>query len=148
MMTDFSSVLLRQVLKIFGANHPVRIGIAICFGLCVKAVLKITLFISPQLVFVVALYELPVVYYILAFAGVFMIPIAFGRRGAPESVTQQIAAIEALLDAGEFSNAQRRLVFNGIVQKYLAAIPVELNDAPKIDIVHEAQKIIDDQINV
>jgi len=142
---DTATAMLRLVLKSFGMNYPIRFGVGVCSGFAAKIAIGVALAYYPESAVVRALDSFPVYYYCLVIVGVFMVPVAFGNKGAPEEVSQQVNTIELLLDAANSSSAQRKLVWNGLIQKYLAAVQPSLRSPEKIDLVEEARKEIGEQ---
>jgi hypothetical protein len=139
---DDISALLRQLLKVFGSTHPIRVGIGICLGFLIKIVWVLGVAYFPTSVLFKELNNLPVFYNCIVLVGLLMIPAAFGRRGAPEDASLQIRTIEALLDAGNFSSSHRRLIWHSLVQKYLEAVRPNLDKPLNIDLVEEARDTI------
>lgn len=140
-MDDFSA-LLRQLLKVFGATHPIRVGVGICGGFGAKVFWAIALAYLPDSPLFKVLNDSPTYYDCLVIVGLLMLPTAFGHKGAPENVALQIKTVEALLDAAKISPAHCRLIWHSLVQKYLAALEPDLRAAPNIQLIEEAKKNI------
>lgn len=139
---DDLSALSRQLLKLFGTTHPIRCSIGICAGFGAKLLLATALAYFPDSPAFKVLSDFPPYYYGLVFAAALMVPIAFGRNGAPEQISHQIKTIETLLNAAKFSPAECRFVWHSLVQKYLAAVEANLVGTPKIELVEETEKEI------
>jgi hypothetical protein len=139
---DELSALLRNILKIFGTTHPIRVGVGICGGLAAKVIWAVALAYFPASPLFRVLNDFPAYYDCLVFVGILMLPTAFGYKGAPEAVAHQIRTVEALLDAAGFSAAQRRLVWHSLVQKYLGVLEPDLRSRKKIELVDEAKEAI------
>jgi hypothetical protein len=143
---DQLSALLAQVLKIFGVNHPVRMGVGICLGGVLSVLWKVLFAYYPESPALKVLVDTPVIYDCLAVVAIFMIPVAFGNNGAAEEVSQQVKTIELLLQTAKLSPAQSRMIWHSLIKKYVDAVKPNVPAQGKIDIVDEARKEINDQV--
>jgi hypothetical protein len=140
-MHDDDTAISRQILKILGTNHPVRVGLGFCGATLVKIGVKIgTQYYDYAWLRV--LDETPTWQIWIVIAGLLILPIVFGKGIAPEDVQTQINTVQALIDAAKLPKARAALVWNGLIEKYIRSMEVDLQKPKKIDLIAEAQNEI------
>jgi hypothetical protein len=145
---DLLSYLLTQLLKIIGVTHPIRVCTALALGTSSRFFWKLGMVVYPDSVIFKELYQLPTYYLCLFFVALFMLPIAFGNKGTPDEISHNIRAVDALVTAAKLSSAQRKMVWNSVISKYLEGIKPNLRPPGDLDIKSIAEKEIDNQQNM
>jgi hypothetical protein len=85
------------------------------------------------------------IWYLLVAIPLFFGPMAFGRKGAPESVAQQVNTIQLLMSQAGFSKAQAQLIWKSLIDKYIKAMQPDFSRGPKlVDLYRETAKELSD----
>lgn len=137
---DDTSLVFRQLLKIFGGTHPVRVSTGVCCGFFVKILWAVGLAYVPDSPLFKTLNDFSVTYYCIAMAGLFMLPVAFGKGDAPEEVVHQVRTIEVLINAARLGKEQTQMIWRSLVYKYLEAAKPSLNRPVNFNLTEEAKK--------
>ena len=142
-MSDDNTSISRQILNVFGSNHPMRIALAFCAATLLKLCAKICFqyYDYPWLKIIneASTWEIWII-----FAGIIMVPVVFGKGVAPEGVRTQINTVQALVNAAGLPKARAAIFWSALLDKYIKSLSVDLQQQKPIDIMAEAQKEISD----
>ncbi len=137
--------MFQVLLRSFGANYAIRV-IGLCSGFGAKILISIGFAYLPNSPLFKILNDYPTYYYSFVLASLLMLPVAFGHKGIPEGVAQNIKTIEALLEAAKSTKPQRTFVWLSLIQKYLEAVQPNFRAEPKIKLTELANEEINAQI--
>jgi hypothetical protein len=126
------SGLWRIITGAVGTNYPMRLGIGIAFACLSQTVVRVLARINPDVVVWQTLNDLGTIWYLIIITPLMFLTVVFGKRGAPEGAVQQINTIRALIAEGNFSSAQRVMIWRSLVEKYLNALQPDLSSAPRL----------------
>jgi hypothetical protein len=127
--SDEISALIRQTTEFIGVTHPLRLGAAAFLGLTSHGVIRV-LARNLHDEWLTAAADLSSVYYMAVWAAIFVVPLAFGWRGAPESGVRYIRTLRLLIDQTDFTVEERRNMWRLLVYKYLQAASPDLSHRP------------------
>ena len=80
-------------------------------------------------------------FYISTATAIFFLPLAFGRRSAPEEAVQNIATVDAILDRADLSKAQRQMIWRSLLERYVRTAGPDLKTPVRVtDLLDEQTK--------
>jgi hypothetical protein len=126
-----SSLILRLILRILGAHHPIRLAGGLAIAVIVKMLVGAVAagWPHPSLAYLGS-YE--TWWYMIGCAPLLYLPLLIGKKGAPETVVHQINTVQALLDRAGLPRERQKLVWNALVSKYIEEAKPDLSRTPDL----------------
>jgi hypothetical protein len=144
-MTDMASGFLRLMTGMLGAGYPMRLYVGVAIGTLIKMFVGVLAFVYPDQVVWHALDVFSLTWYLVIVIPLLFAPLAFGHKGAPESVAHQVKTIELLISQAGFTKVQAALIWKSLIDKYIKAMQPDLSRAPKLaDLYKETAKELSD----
>jgi hypothetical protein len=122
-----STLFLRLLTRLVGADHPIRLGCGVSLGILLKLLLDGMAATFPDTAFIVRIADNQMIWFILACIPVVYWPLISGRRGAPEPVVHTINTIQAVLDRAKLTKVQEAMFWRALLDKYVAAAQPDLS---------------------
>jgi hypothetical protein len=130
-VNDVSS-LVRSLSGAFGGRHPIRAAIGVALGLATKIVIYVAAGLFPDEKAFSLLGEFNATWYAAIWVGILFAPVVFGRYGAPETVILQFNTVDELIRRAGLGPAQARLIWHGLISRYLEALEPDFSQPPSI----------------
>lgn len=140
-MTDpAGSFIVRTLLALVGANHPIRVGVAFGAGILTSIGANILSVSFPDSAAFLYLAHLNIMYFVAIWIAALFAPIVFGRHGAPESSVHQINTVHAIMERAEMSQANKLMFWRSFLEKYIIATRPDLSRKPDVEKLAEETK--------
>lgn len=133
-----SSLLIRLVLRLLGAHHPIRLSVGIAIGVIAKMGVT-TMAATYQHPSLLALAGYPAWYYVIACAPLMYASLLVGKKGAPESIVHQINTVDALLDKSGLSATDKKFIWRSLINRYIEQAKPDLSGTPDVGALVELE---------